>query len=262
MILNKNSVPVKYLCSRPGTFKLAAMPTSRTARTARERVREEMTAEILAVAREHLADEGAAALSLRSVARDLELAPSALYRYFDGRDALLSALIMAAYESLAAEAERAADEAAHQPGSSDAERWLEVPCAMRRWALERPHEWGLIFGTPVPGYEAPQDTVEPYARVASALARPAVEAKSAGRLRADAPVGASSETLRKAVAPIAEGLSLDLPVEMVVRFVQAWSTLVGVISLEVFGHWRNTILDPEAFFEVTVRTLAEDLGLA
>jgi AcrR family transcriptional regulator len=221
-----------------------------------------MTAEILAVAREHLADEGAAALSLRSVARDLELAPSALYRYFDGRDALLSALIMAAYESLAAEAERAADEAAHQPGSSDAERWLEVPCAMRRWALERPHEWGLIFGTPVPGYEAPQDTVEPYARVASALARPAVEAKSADRLRADAPVGASSETLRKAVAPIAEGLSLDLPVEMVVRFVQAWSTLVGVISLEVFGHWRNTILDPEAFFEVTVRTLAEDLGLA
>ena len=64
------------------------------------------------------------------------------------------------------------------------------------------------------------------------------------------------------MAPVAEGLSLDLPVEMVVRFVQAWSTLVGVISLEVFGHWRNTILDPEALFEVTVRTLAEDLGLA
>ena len=88
------------------------MAASRTARSARERVREEMTAEILAAAREHLAEEGAAALSLRSVARDLELAPSALYRYFDGRDALLSALIMAAYESLAAEAERAADEAA------------------------------------------------------------------------------------------------------------------------------------------------------
>ncbi len=51
-----------------------------------------MTAEILAVARRHLAEEGAAALSLRSVARDLEMAPSALYRYFDGRNALLSAL--------------------------------------------------------------------------------------------------------------------------------------------------------------------------
>ena len=81
------------------------------ARTARERVREEMTAEILAVARAHVAREGAAALSLRSIARDLEMAPSALYRYFDGRDALLSALILDAYEALAAEAERAADAA-------------------------------------------------------------------------------------------------------------------------------------------------------
>ena len=72
------------------------------ARTARERVREEMRSEILAVARAHLAREGAAALSLRSIARDLEMAPSALYRYFDGRDALLSALILDAYEALAA----------------------------------------------------------------------------------------------------------------------------------------------------------------
>jgi AcrR family transcriptional regulator len=222
-----------------------------------------MTAEILAVASEHLAKEGAAALSLRSVARDLELAPSALYRYFDGRDALLSALIMAAYESLAAEAERAADQA-HEAGNTDVERWLEVPRAARRWALKRPHEWGLIFGTPVPGYEAPQDTVEPYARAAGALARAVVDAKSAGRLRSDASIGADTdaEELRQAVAPVAEGLSLDLPVPMVVRFVQAWATVVGIISLEIFGHWRNTILDPETFFEAAIRNLAADLGLA
>jgi AcrR family transcriptional regulator len=235
--------------------------TSRTSRTARERVREEMTAEILAVAREHLAKEGAAALSLRSVARDLELAPSALYRYFDGRDALLSALIMAAYESLAAEAERAAEQA-HHAGGTDVERWLETPCAIRRWALERPHEWGLIFGTPVPGYEAPQDTVEPYARVASALARPVIEAEAASRLhQPDVPSGAESEELRRAVAPVAEGLGLDMPAQMVARFVQAWTTLVGIVSLEVFGHWRNTILDPEAFFEATMRDVAKGLGL-
>jgi AcrR family transcriptional regulator len=221
-----------------------------------------MTAEILAVAREHLANEGAAALSLRSVARDLELAPSALYRYFDGRDALLSALIMAAYESLADEAERAADQA-QRAGGSDAERWLETPCAIRRWALERPHEWGLIFGTPVPGYEAPHDTVEPYARVASALARPVIEATAAGRLRqqSDAPSGTKNDELRRAVAPVAEGLGLDMPAPMVARFVQAWTTLVGIVSLEVFGHWRNTILEPEAFFEATMRDVATGLGL-
>ena len=237
------------------------MATSRTARTARERVREEMTAEILAVAREHLAHEGAAALSLRSVARELELAPSALYRYFDGRDALLSALIMAAYQSLAAEAELAA-ERAPQAHETDSERWIETPRAIRRWALERPHEWGLIFGTPVPGYEAPEDTVEPYARVASALMRPVIEAHAAGRLGADAEHAAVSDPLREAVAPVTDGLFPGMPVARVVRAIQAWTAMVGVISLEVFGHWRNTILDPEAFFEATMRNVAEEIGLA
>lgn len=242
------------------------MPTSRTARTARERVREEMTAEILAVAREHLAAEGATALSLRSVARELELAPSALYRYFDGRDALLSALIMAAYESLACAAEGAADQAGapgHENSRSDAERWLDVPRAVRGWALERPHEWGLIFGTPVPGYEAPRDTVEPYARVAAALARPLLEAKAAGRLRAHAARLADTGTdgLHRAVRPVAEGLSLDLPLATVVRFIEAWTTLVGIVSLEVFGHWRNTILDPEALFSASMHDVAQGLGL-
>ena len=230
------------------------------ARTARERVREEMTAEILAVAREHVAREGAAALSLRSVARDLEIAPSALYRYFDGRDALLSALILGAYEALAAEAERAADEA-DRSARGDAKRWLVVPRALRTWALVHPHEWGLIFGTPVPGYEAPEDTVEPYARVAAALVRPVLAARAAGRLRMDKRPRKVSGELRDAVAPVADGLFPGVPVEKVVLAIQAWTTIVGVISLEVFGHWRNTILHPERFFEATIRQAAETIGL-
>src|ERR1700748_1553713 len=131
MILRVNIVLVKYLCSRSSPFRLGSMSAPRTAR---ERVREEMTAEILAVARRHVAEQGAAALSLRSVARDLEMAPSALYRYFDGRDALLSALILDAYESLATEAERAAEAAAASAAGrkgkksrKDVERWLAVP---------------------------------------------------------------------------------------------------------------------------------------
>lgn len=219
-----------------------------------------MTAEILAAARAHLAKEGAAALSLRSVARDLELAPSALYRYFDGRDALLSALIITAYESLAAETERAADRA-HAVGGTDAESWLAAPRAMRRWALDHPHEWGLIFGTPVPGYEAPHDTVEPYTRVASALVRPLVEARAAGRLGAGSTDPAVDDQLRAAVAPVAQGLFTDMPDEKVVQVVEAWSTIVGVISLEVFGHWRDTVLDPAAFFDATVRDQGRAIGL-
>src|ERR1700742_3138355 len=126
-------------------------PAASAPRTARERVREEMPAEILAVAGARVARDGAAALSLRSIARDLGMAPSALYRYFDGRDALLSALILSAYEDLADAAGGAADRAAASGVTEDVVRWLAVPHAMRAWALDHPHRWGLIFGTTVPG---------------------------------------------------------------------------------------------------------------
>jgi AcrR family transcriptional regulator len=254
-------VPDSLATSNPST------PAS-APRTARERVREEMTAEILAVAGAHVARDGAAALSLRSIARDLGMAPSALYRYFDGRDALLTALILTAYEALAAEAERAADQAesreSEQGGPArDAERWMAVPCALRHWALEHPQQWGLVFGTPVPGYRAPEETVDPYARVAAALVRPLVAAEEAGRLRRneDREDRSVSEGLRAAVLPVSEGLLPGMPVERVVLVVEAWTTLIGTISLEVFGHWRNTVLEPELLFEASIRRLGESLGL-
>lgn len=136
-----------------------------------------------------------------------------------------------------------------------------MPRAIRSWALAHPHEWGLIFGTPVPGYEAPEDTVEPYTRVASAMVRPMVEARASGRLAPDRDRRAVPDALRDAVAPVADGLLPGMAVGKVVRAIEAWSTIVGVISLEVFGHWRNTILDPGAFFEATLRDVADSIGL-
>jgi AcrR family transcriptional regulator len=238
--------------------------TTSAPRTARERVREEMTSEILAVARDHVAKEGAAALSLRSVARDLGMAPSALYRYFDGRDALLSALILSAYESLAAEAERAAAEAMTQAGTPDAARWRVVPRAVRAWALARPHEWGLIFGTPIPGYHAPHDTVVPYARIADAMVRPLVDAYRSGRLVAGsrAATRAAADALSDAMAPISDALFPGVPLHYVVLAVEAWTTVVGAVSLEVFGHWRNTILEPGEYFEAVLDDLAVTFGLS
>ena len=220
-----------------------------------------MTGEILSVARQQLARDGGAALSLRSIARDLGMAPSALYRYFDGRDALLSALIIAAYESLAGCAEAAADRAV-RTGASEAERFAEVPRAIRLWALERPHEWGLVFGTPVPGYEAPEDTVVPYARMAAAVVRPIVEAGRAGRLRLPDHGAPVSDEMAATMAPITEALFPGLPAENMLLAVQAWTTMIGAISLEVFGHWRATILDPDLYFERTVADLARSVGLS
>jgi AcrR family transcriptional regulator len=237
-----------------------AVPAPSAPRTARERVREEMTAEILAVAAAPVARDGAAAISLRSIARDLGMAPSAIYRYFDGRDALLSALILSAYGALAGEAERAADEA--ERGADQAGRWLAVPRAMRLWALEHPHQWGLIFGTPVPGYHAPEDTIEPYGRMAVALVRPLLAAHEEGRFPRDEQRRPITDELRAAVAPVTEGLLPGMTGETVVLLLQAFTAIIGAISLEVFGHWRNTVLEPGLLFDATVAQAGESIGLA
>ena len=244
--------------------------TMSPSRTARERVRAELTGEILASARTHLARDGAAALSLRSIARDLEMAPSALYRYFDGRDALLSALIIEAYASVAEEAERASEEA-HARGEVDAAWWMAVPRAVRSWGLDHPHEWGLIFGAPVPGYQAPQETIEPYGRLAAAFVRPVVAAQAAGRL-AVSPLPSSATApsavapgleaeLAAALAPVRDALMPDGAVATVRLVLTSWVTMIGAISLELFGHWNKTVLNPELFFEESMRDAAHRVGL-
>ena len=112
-------------------------------RTARERVRAELTREITDVARGQLATEGAGGLSLRAVAREMGMVSSAIYRYFPSRDDLLTALIVDGYNAIGEVAERA-DAAC--PAGEHAGRWLAVwrgdlanpafPCAADR--QERP----------------------------------------------------------------------------------------------------------------------------
>jgi AcrR family transcriptional regulator len=134
------------------------------ARTLRERLRAEMTLEIKAAASRQLAEHGAAALSLRAVARELGLASSAVYRYFKSRDELLTELIIDAYDSLGQAAE---DAEGHLDRQDLFGRWSATCHAVRRWALGHPHEYALIYGSPVPGYQAPRATVGPASRVTS-----------------------------------------------------------------------------------------------
>src|SRR5689334_9606890 len=104
----------------------------------RARVRAELTREIAEVARQHLASDGAAALSLRAVARELGMASSAVYRYFPSRDDLLTALIVDAYNALGDAAEQAD---AERPRSDLLGRWQAACAAVRTWAIAHPHEY-------------------------------------------------------------------------------------------------------------------------
>ena len=120
----------------------------------RERQREATSLEIRDTARRQLAASGAAALSLRAVAREMGLTAPALYRYFDDRDALLSALITDAYTSLTDRICAARDA---QPADDPVARLVAACLAYRDWGLAEPHQFALVFGAPVPGYAAPED---------------------------------------------------------------------------------------------------------
>ena len=180
----------------PQPGRLSPLP-----RTARERARVEITREILDSARGYLATDGAPALSLRAIARDLGMASSALYRYFKSRDELLTRLIIDAYDSLGAAAE--ASEAAVDR-SDLAGRFIAICHAVRTWALAHPNEYALIYGSPVPGYVAPPDTVAPASRVTTRLMWIIIDATAAGRLPA-ADRQAPEDAVAAALAPIRSG---------------------------------------------------------
>jgi AcrR family transcriptional regulator len=222
--------------------------------TARERARAELTAEITDLARAQLATVGAAGLSLRAVARELGMASSAMYRYFPSRDDLLTRLIIDGYDALGAAAEQADD-----PSSAPRDRWLAVCRAVRRWALAHPHEYALLYGSPVPGYAAPQDTVPAATRVGVVLGRILGDAARTGALPPAS--GVRNRTITPEVADVLGGEHPALDDRVRARGLLAWSGVFGTVSFELFGHFVGSVTDPDAFFDDAMRDLAGLLGL-
>lgn len=228
-----------------------------TLRTARERARAEIQAQILGEARRHLAEHGPAGLSLRAVARDLGLVPSAVYRYFEHRDALLTAMIVEAYDALGDAAEAAL---AAAPRRKPAARWVAVARAIRAWAVARPHEYALLYGTPVPGYAAPDATVVPGTRVSLALVQVVVDASDDGLLRAVDPPSVSAAT-RRAMRDLTAQVAPDVPPDVAYLTVVAWTQLFGLLSFELFSQTRGLVTDHAAMFDDATLTMATSIGL-
>lgn len=224
-----------------------------SAQGVRARVRAEMTEEIKQVARRHLATDGAN-LSLRAVARDMGMASSAVYRYFTSRDELLTALIMDAYGAVGAAAERAADGVEEPLG-----RWLAVTCAVRDWALAAPHQWALIYGSPVPGYQAPAETVGPASRVILVIGRLVEQAYAAGRIPVGEPI---SGRYADELAAVAHHFTPGVPPRLVGAAMAAFIQLCGAVSAELFGQLNNSVDDDRrGFFEFQMRGAASFIGL-
>ncbi|MEV5010504.1 TetR/AcrR family transcriptional regulator [Streptomyces sp. NPDC093064] len=225
-----------------------------TAQGARARARTEISAAIKDEARRQLAAEGAAKLSLRAVARELGMVSSALYRYFPSRDDLLTALIIDAYDSVGEAAEAANAEAS---GAEPLARWTAVCEAVRGWALAHPHEYALIYGSPVPGYTAPRTTVPAASRVGLVLIGILRDAHERYGLTAP-PLPAE---LRGEAERMTADLAPGLPPEVGAALVAAWAQLFGLVGFELFGQFNRVVEDREPFFRHAVVRLAHGIGL-
>ncbi|UZN02120.1 TetR/AcrR family transcriptional regulator [Cellulomonas sp. S1-8] len=231
--------------------------------TPRERARTELMHDLLAAARARLVQDGPHGLSLRAVARDLGLASSAVYRYVESRDALLTLLVAQSYDAAGQAVEQAAA-ASVAAGHDPARTWLEVARAFRAWALADPHAFELIYGTPVPGYVAPRDTVEPATRLWGVMVDVLVAAQRTGSLHPTGPPFAAEGVVTDDVLAFAvahDPAAAVLDPAGAARCLTMFAILVGALTAELFGHLKGIADDRARAFDVVVATAAVGVGL-
>ncbi|MEV7087669.1 TetR/AcrR family transcriptional regulator [Streptomyces sp. NPDC093085] len=237
------------------------------ATTPRERYRAQVRAEVKEHAWEQIATAGASALSLNAIAKQMGMSGPALYRYFAGRDELITELIRDAYRSVA-DAFRAAYEAheatrAASGGSSEADApgagVAALAWTLREWALADPHRYFLVYGTPVPGYHAPDEITAIAAEMLGTLldaygAQPP-EGGLTGAAGAEAPGGAGAEgglPPDPFAAHLAEHRAWTAghpaPPEILHQALSFWTRMHGVLSLELAGHFTGMGFDPARLF--------------
>lgn len=230
--------------------------------TPRARARERTLAEIKQIARAQIAEHGAAELSLRAIARDLGVVSSAVYRYFDSRDAVLTALIIDSYDQLAAAVTASAMTA---PASAPRKRFIAACKGFREWARARPHEFALIYGSPVPGYAAPEETIGSAASVVRPFAQVLVDATDRGDL-AEPPAIESPAALRNQLTAAGAGLaapdSTPLSAGLTAAFLSVVSELIGLVSLELYGHFAGTLDPADRYAAMRFAEFADRVGLS
>ena len=224
----------------------------------RETARRLQVQAIVEAGERQLAAAGAPGLSLRAIARELGMASSAIYRYFGSADELLTELIIRAYSDLA----RAAEQAAASTEGAE-ERFMAACHACRTWALEQPHRYALIYGSPVPAYSAPSATIEPGARVGMLLLGVVGGAVQAGSGAEDGALGTGVATdglMDPGAARLAE--EAGLPPVLLPEAVDTWAHLFGLISFELFGHFTNVVADRRGCFDRMMRLRCRSLLVA
>lgn len=234
-------------------------PAGAPAPTRRERQREATYAEIVAVSRALLAE--GAELSLRAVATRMGMTAPALYRYVSSYQELVD-LVAFAIDRAATELFAAAAEA--HPADDPAARLVAAATEFRMWAHASPREFGLVFANPVAepiGHRRDLVTVQSSCRLMTDLIHEIW-------LERRFPVPALDDLPPEVAASLADPL---IPADvstialedrgLVWVYMQGWTQLYGVVTLEVLGHMDPRVIESGEMYVDTVRRFAPVLGL-
>ena len=217
-------------------------------------MRAETRADIQRVARRVLVEEGPDGVALRAIARELGMTAPALYRYYASREELLNHVVADLYDELATQL-RAARDAVEEPVT----QLLEVARHFRRWALDHPREFGLVFVYPV---RMTFDEATDNPADAAGLRMAAVFAESLATLYAQAPFPVRADAdiepkLRRQLKAWRARFPVKLPLGALEVFLTGWIRIYGMVCMEVFGHLRFALADGEAMYEHEIQGLAE-----
>jgi AcrR family transcriptional regulator len=228
-------------------------------RPKREALRKEIAGEIKTVARRQMSEHGTAGLSLRAIARELNITAPAIYNYYPRLDDLITALIVDAFTDLAEAVETARENTSGLTGLAQIEAML---FAYRSWAIENPVDFQLIYGNPIPGYEAPLEVTGPLAR------RPFIglfelyaQALSEGEMALPVEYQPVPDSIAIYLEQWRANSGIDLPDALVCLLMTGWSRIHGMVMLELFHHLQPVIGDAGALYEYEIHAFHQRLGL-
>ncbi|MFN8076625.1 MAG: TetR/AcrR family transcriptional regulator [Kineosporiaceae bacterium] len=235
----------------------------------RDRVRASTVDEIKRTARALLRGQGPAAMSLRAIAREMGMTAPALYRYFPSHEDLASALVCDLYEELADVMAAVRDTL---PADQPQVRLIAIAFTFRDWSVANPHEFGLVFGTPLPALVTMGADHDDRPEHLAGMRFGMVFTVAFLDLWNAAPFGVRPddelpEGLRDQLTGYRASLDVilpgagRLPLGAIHTFLECWVQLYGLVAMEVFDHLHFCLADVGPFFQVTLGSIAGRLGM-
>ncbi|MEL6307479.1 MAG: TetR/AcrR family transcriptional regulator [Chloroflexota bacterium] len=227
----------------------------------RKRYSERTAKEIKQIAYRLLSEKGSAGLSIRAIAREIEMTPPALYTYFASLDDLITALIVDTFNAYA-DALETARNTAIENNASLTDQLIAVSLRYRTWAIEYAERWKLIYGNPIPGYHAPPEvTVPAVRRTGNVFLGIMINMVDTGELSTFNTVESIPSTVRKHLQATLPDDAPDTYLYPMYELYSCWTHLHGMITLEIFNHLQGAIGDAESFYLHEIKRMYTEMGL-